>query len=183
MSDIEKITKEELDKLLKLIDIDTEYNIETKKVDDIDYVFVSFNGENLGYLIGNHGRHLDSLQYVLQLILRSKLRAKEGHDDEDEKEEDEFRVVLDVCDYRKDRNEKLEKFAMQKADDARILGEAVDLPPMKPSDRRVVHVVLQKFDDIKTESIGEDRERHIRIIPSSDAEFNKKEEADEESEE
>jgi predicted RNA-binding protein Jag len=56
---------------------------------------------------------------------------------------------------------------MEKADDARILGEVIDLPPMKASDRRVVHMTLQVFDDVRTESVGDDRDRHIRIIPTN----------------
>jgi hypothetical protein len=39
---------------------------------------------------------------------------------------------------------------------------------MKPYDRRVVHVALKKFDDIRTESFGEGRDRHIRIIPKTE---------------
>jgi hypothetical protein len=42
---------------------------------------------------------------------------------------------------------------------------------MKPYDRRVVHMTLQKFDDIKTESFGEGRDRHVRIIPESEADL------------
>ena len=166
--------KKQLDTLLELMGIDAEYDIEEEKVSDTAYIKVSFKGENLGYLIGGHGKHLDSLQYILSLILRKEFG-----------EDSEYRILLDVCDYRKERDEKLEKFAMQKADDARILGESIDLPPMKASDRRVVHIVLEKFDDIKTESVGEDKDRHIRIIPVNDTEIleTPTEESEEETEE
>jgi spoIIIJ-associated protein len=154
------IVIKELDTLLKLMDIDAQYTLDIEEVSGVSYIKIGFEGENLGYLIGGHGKHLDSLQFVLSMILRKHY-----------KEEDQYRVVLDVCGYRKERDDKLEKFAMQKADDARILGEPVDLPPMKASDRRVVHLTLQVFDDIKTESIGEDRDRHIRIIPLTESEI------------
>ncbi len=166
------IVKKELDALLQLMDIEAEYEISTEKNSDTEYIKVSFTGENLGYLIGGHGKHLDSLQYVLSLMLRKHFG-----------EEDNYRVLLDVCDYRKERDEKLEKFALQKADDARILGEPVDLPPMKASDRRVVHMTLQVFDDITTESIGEDRDRHIRILPVTEKDMGVVSENSEESEE
>ena len=171
---MKKEVKKQLDTLLKLMGIDAEYDMEEEKVSDITYIKICFKGENLGYLIGGHGKHLDSLQYVLGLMLRKELGEENG-----------YRVLLDVCDYRKERDEKLEKFAMQKADDARILGEPVDLPPMKASDRRVVHIALEKFDDIKTESVGEDRDRHIRIMPVSESEIleDTPEESEEESEE
>lgn len=157
---MKKKLQKQLDTLLKLMGIDTHYDIEEEKVADTTYIKVSFKGENLGYLIGGHGRHLDSLQFILNLMLRKEFGEDSG-----------YRVLLDVADYRKGRDEKLEKFAMQKADDARILGEPVDLPPMKASDRRVIHIALEKFDDIKTESVGEDRDRHIRIIPVSDSDI------------
>ncbi len=170
------IVKKELDTLLDLMGIEADYEISTEKNDDTEYIKVSFSGDNLGYLIGGHGKHLDSLQFVLSLILRKHLG-----------EESNYRVLLDVCGYRKERDEKLEKFALQKADDARILGEPVDLPPMKASDRRVVHMTLQVFDDIKTESHGEDRDRHIRIVPITEEEMGvvsaSNEESEEESEE
>jgi len=170
------IVKKELDTLLDLMGIEADYEISTEKNDDTEYIKVSFSGDNLGYLIGGHGKHLDSLQFVLSLILRKHLG-----------EESNYRVLLDVCGYRKERDEKLEKFALQKADDARILGEPVNLPPMKASDRRVVHMTLQVFDDIKTESHGEDRDRHIRIVPITEEEMGvvsaSNEESEEESEE
>lgn len=97
---------------------------------------------------------MDSLQFILQVIIGRQL--DEGTD---------FRVFVDVGDYRKAKDESLEQMALQKADDARLLGEEIELPPMKPSDRRVVHLTLDKFKDIKTESRGEDRDRHIVIVP------------------
>ena len=115
---------------------------------------ISFEGEDLGYMIGNHGRHLDSLQYMVSLFLRKKFE-----------EDMHFIVMVDVSGYREERNSKIESIALRKADDARLLGEPVDLKPMKPSDRRIVHMVLQKFDDITTESQGEGLDRYVRIIP------------------
>jgi len=53
--------------------------------------------------------------------------------------------MLDVSGYRKERIAKIEAIALGKADDARLLAESVDLEPMKPSDRRIVHMTLQQF--------------------------------------
>lgn len=168
------IVQKEVESLLKSMNVEAEYDIEVEEIEGTTYFNICFTGENLGYLIGNHGKHLDSFQYILQMIMRKNFE-----------EDFDFRVIVDVCDYRKERNEKLEKFAMQKADDARILGESVDLPPMKPFDRRVVHMALQKFDDITTESFGEEGERYIRITPKAEFEENLKptDEEEEESEE
>lgn len=172
---MEKIVKKELETLLSLIDITSEYELKIEETEGVSYIKISFSGDNLGYLIGNHGKHLDSLQYVFSMMLRNKL--PEGTN---------YRVILDVCGYKEERNKKIENMAMQKADDARILGEPVELPPMSPSDRRTVHVTLQVFDDIKTESVGEGEDRRVKIIPVSDKEIipeSDSEEKEEESEE
>ena len=157
---MEDIIKKELDTLLSLMGIEAEYDLNVEESNGVKYIKISFNGENLGYLIGNHGKHLESLQYIFSLILRKKL--EEGT---------EYRVVMDVGGYKEERNKKIERMALQKADDARILGEPIELEPMSPSDRRVVHMALQVFDDIKTESVGEGNDRRVKIIPISDKEI------------
>ena len=150
-----KIAEKEVQKLCSLLDVDCDVNVTLDKGENgIRYIKVVFDGEDLGYMIGNRGRHLDSLQFLLQILLGRKLG--EGED---------FRVFVDVGGYRKEKDSKLEEMALQKADDARILGERVELPPMKPSDRRIVHLALMKFDDIKAESEGEGMDRHIVITP------------------
>ncbi len=169
---MEKIVKKELDALLSLLNIDTQYELNIEQVEDVSYIKVSFSGENLGYLIGNHGKHLESLQYIFSMILRNKL--EEGAN---------YRVILDVCGYREERSKKIEHLAMQKADDARILGEPIELEPMTASDRRVVHVALQMFDDIKTESVGEGMDRRVQIIPLSEKDIIKSKDSEEKDEE
>ncbi len=170
---MEKIVKKEFDALLSSIGIEEGYELKIEEKDGVSYINLLFSGEDLGYLIGNHGKHLESLQYVFSMILRKKLP-----------EESNYRVLLDVCGYKEERNKKLERFALQKADDARILGDSVELPAMSPSDRRVVHVALQMFDDIKTESIGEGEDRRIVITPIESKEAdNILDESEEESEE
>ena len=157
---MEDTIKKELDTLLSLMGIEAEYDLNVEESNGIKYIKISFNGENLGYLIGNHGKHLESLQYVFSMILRKKF--EEGM---------EYRVLMDVGGYKEERNKKIERMALQKADDARILGEPIELEPMSPSDRRVVHMALQVFDDVKTESVGEGNDRRVKIIPISDKEI------------
>ncbi len=150
-----KIAEKEVANLCSLLDIDCDVDVTMEEGENgIKYVKVAFDGEDLGYMIGNRGRHLDSIQFILQVILGRKLG-----------EDEDFRVFVDVGGYRKEKDSRLEELAMQKADDARILGERVELPPMKPSDRRIIHLALMKFDDIKTESEGEGMDKHIVITP------------------
>ncbi len=153
--EILKLVEEEIEKLSSLLNIESERFVEIEDgEEDMKYIKVRFEGEDLGYMIGNRGRHLDSLQFILQVILGRKLT-----------EDVNFRVFVDVGGYRKEKDDKLEQMALEKADNARILGEPIELPPMKPSDRRIIHLALMKFKDISTESVGEGMDRHIVITP------------------
>ncbi len=159
-----KMVKEEVEAIESLLMIDAQTSVDIDPSDEgVTIVKVKFDGDDLGYMIGSHGRHLSSLQYIFNSILRNKVRQLE--------EEMAFTILVDVGGYREQKQEGVEKLALQKADDARILGEAIDLPPMSSSDRRVVHTALSKFDDLKTESFGEGRDRYVRITPLSEKEL------------
>ena len=149
------IVEKEVDSLCNHLAVECERKVILEDGEEgIKYIKIEFDGNDLGYMIGNRGRHLDSLQFVFQFILGRKIS-----------QDYDFRVFIDVGGYRKEKDTRLEEMALQKADDARILGEKVDLPPMKPSDRRIVHLALMKFKDITTESVGEGMDRHIVITP------------------
>ncbi|HNW33137.1 MAG TPA: R3H domain-containing nucleic acid-binding protein [Candidatus Dojkabacteria bacterium] len=150
-----KIVQQEVENLSSLLKVESEKEVSIEEGEEgVKYLKVNFEGEELGYMIGNRGRHLDALQFILQIILGRKLG-----------EEVDFRVFVDVAGYRKEKDDKLEQMALEKADNARILGEPIELPPMKPSDRRIVHLALMKFKDISSESIGEGMDRRIVISP------------------
>ncbi len=150
-----KIVQQEVENLSSLLKVESEREVSIEEGEEgVKYLKVNFEGEELGYMIGNRGRHLDALQFILQIILGRKLG-----------EEVDFRVFVDVAGYRKEKDDKLEQMALEKADNARILGEPIELPPMKPSDRRIVHLALMKFKDISSESIGEGMDRRIVISP------------------
>jgi len=102
------------------------------------------------------------------MMLRNSLRAEQNEEDE---KLSKLRVFVDIGDYKERRIENMLKNVNRKVEEARILGEAVDLHPMPASERRQVHLELQKLDDIKTESVGEGRDRFVRIIPSSEEEL------------
>jgi spoIIIJ-associated protein len=152
-----KLVEKEVETLCSLLEVDCERSLNLEEGDeDVKYIKISFEGEDRGYMIGNRGRHLDSMQYVLQLMV-GKMTEQDPN----------YRVLVDVGGYREERNSHLEEMALQKADDVRILGESIELPPMKPADRRAVHMALSEYDDIITESEGEGRDRHIVIKPAN----------------
>lgn len=164
LKSLKKIASEEVTKLQNLLMVDADVDVSVEEGEEgMAIVNVAFTGDELGYMIGNRGRHLMALQYVLGNIIRRKMRTEE--------EEPRIVVMVDVGGYRQQKADKVERLALQKADDARVLGEPIDLMPMSASDRRVVHTALSKFDDITTESFGEGRDRHVRITPKSEKEL------------
>ncbi|WKZ31534.1 MAG: KH domain-containing protein [Candidatus Dojkabacteria bacterium] len=138
------------------IDAKITYAIEASDDGDAKVIKVEFEGDDLGYMIGQHGRHLKALQYIVSLLINRELA--DGGDST-------VYVNVDVGGYRRSRFDKIERIALQKAEDARILGDYVDMEPLPPAERRVVHMILSQFPDIRTESQGEAPDRFVRIIP------------------
>jgi predicted RNA-binding protein Jag len=143
-------TKEFVNDLAKLMLLD-DPDYRTELVDGELTVFVDYKGENMGFMIGPRGRFLQSLQSVILTFLRKTFP--------DEK----LSVIVDAGDYLAAKIERIRVYALAKADDARILGEDIDLDPMTAFERKMVHSILSKFDDLKTESFGEGEDRYVRI--------------------
>ena len=160
IKNLENTTEEIVTSLLNLLDISDLVSTTIKGEENDDETFnvnIEFNGESVGLLIGPHGKFIQSLEQIITLMLIKKL----------ENPETRIYVNLDINGYKKEKDEKIIQMALQKADDARILGEAIDLAPMPARVRRLIHMTLKKFDDISTESFGEGRDRYVRITPNS----------------
>lgn len=166
MSDKQLITaiEEFVNNFKEMLDVEADVKCSISEGDreNQKVVNVTFDGDKLGYMIGNQGKHLSALQYILSMMINKKFA---------ENPEERLYVSIDVSGYKKQKEDKIESIAMRMADDARILGEPVDMEPMSPSDRRVVHMVLSKFDDIKTESFGDGEDRAVRITPIGESEL------------
>lgn len=104
-----------------------------------------------GFLIGQRGETMRSLQYIVSNALRQN--------------DYEFtRVNVDVADYKKQRAERLAETAKEWIDKVKKSGEAMELRPMSAADRRTVHKVAGEHG-LSTESVGEGRDRHIVLKP------------------
>jgi len=103
-----------------------------------------------GILIGKRGETLNSLQYILSLVI-NKNREKY------------VRVLLDTEGYRKKREETLIRLAKKMASKAKGIGKTVKLEPMNPYERRIIHSALQNDPEIVTYSEGEEPYRRVVI--------------------
>jgi spoIIIJ-associated protein len=99
-------------------------------------------------LIGKNGDTLRSLQFLVRTTLIQKNAEL-------------TRVNLDVADYKKRHNDRIADQAEEWAKQVLASGEPMELRPMNPAERRVVHKVLADYSELSSESEGEGRERHI----------------------
>lgn len=112
---------------------------------------INLVGPNMGVLIGYRGETLDSLQYLVSLVVNK------NHD------EAYKRVILDTVNYRHNRQETLKKLALKMGDKVRANGKTLKLEPMNPYERRVIHSTLQNNAYVITHSEGEEPYRRVVI--------------------
>lgn len=124
--------------------IDASYDVEGQILE------LNMSGEDMGLLIGKRGQTLDSLQYLVSLVVNKNIDSY-------------VRVNLDTENYRARRKETLENFAHNIAAKVKKTGKDITLEPMNPNERRVIHYALQNDAKIKTFSVGKDPYRKIIV--------------------
>jgi len=124
-------------------------DIDIKEENDI--IKINLKGPNMGLVIGYRGETLDSLQYLVSLVINK------NHENPYKK------VVLDAENYRHKREETLIKLAQKTAYKVKKSGRPYKLEPMNPYERRIIHSALQEYTDINTYSEGEEPFRRIVI--------------------
>jgi spoIIIJ-associated protein len=112
-------------------------------------------GEDVGLFIGRHGQTIDAVQHLAQRIVFPDGPAA-------------VRIVIDANGYRERRAEALRSDADEAADEALRLGEPVELAPLPPFERRIVHEYLRERGDVETHSEGNEPERFLIVTPRAD---------------
>lgn len=105
-----------------------------------------------GILIGKHGKTLNALQYLAQVYIHRIAKNK-------------LSVVLNVGEYREKRQAILERLAERTAEKVKRTGRSVFLEPMPAFERKQIHSVLSKDDQVKTHSEGDDPYRYLIVEP------------------
>ena len=124
--------------------IDVKYDEVEKNMD------VDLSGDDMGVLIGKRGQTLDSLQYLVSLVVNKD-------------SEDYIRVKVDTEDYRNRRKETLENLAKNIAYKVKRTKRTVSLEPMNPYERRIIHSALQNDKYVTTHSEGEEPFRRVVV--------------------
>lgn len=141
--------KKYLEDLLSFFGLNTD--VYASSSDDVIELSIPSTHLN-GFLIGQRGDTLRSLQFILSTALRNN-------------EHEITRVNIDVADYKKQRAEKLVETASGWVKKVQESGEEYELRPMNAADRRIVHKAVAEAG-LTTESVGQGRDRHIVIKPA-----------------
>ncbi|MFN3178906.1 MAG: protein jag [Thermus sp.] len=113
-------------------------------------------GGDLGRFIGKEGRTLKAVEYLAGVVLAKHFGGA-------------YRVVLDAAGYRKRQEERIRRIAEEAALAVAMTKEPLHLPPMRPSERRIIHMLLKNHPQVTTESQGEGEERHVVVYPRDQA--------------
>lgn len=127
-----------------VVAMDIKYDEENKNLN------IDLSGDEMGILIGKRGQTLDSLQYLVSLVVNKG-------------SEEYIRVKVDTEDYRKRRKETLENLAKNIAYKVKRTKRSVSLEPMNPYERRVIHSALQNDKYVTTHSEGEEPFRRVVV--------------------
>lgn len=137
--------------ILKCVGLTAEIYI-TEKDDAIN---INLYGKKMGLIIGYRGETLDSIQYLLSLVVNK------SHDIPHKK------VILDTENYRSKREETLKGVAIKSANRVIKTRKTLKLEPMNPYERRIIHFALQDNNLVNTYSEGEEPFRRIVIEPNN----------------
>ena len=117
-----------------------------------DEIRATVNGDDLGLLIGKHGATIDAVQH---LAFRAASRGRE----------ERKQVVVDAAGYRERREAALRRMADRAVADALSFGRPVELEPMRPAERKIVHLYLRERTDVETHSEGDEPDRRLVVSP------------------
>ena len=149
--DIQENAVEFLSDVFKAMEMNVDIEIEYNDVEN--QMNIELSGDEMGMLIGKRGVTLDSLQYLVSLVINKKT-------------EDYVKVKIDTENYRERRKETLENLARNLAHKVKRIHKSVVLEPMNPYERRIIHSSLQNNKYVTTYSEGEEPYRRVVVTPN-----------------
>jgi spoIIIJ-associated protein len=137
-----------LDEIVDALDLDAEVLVEETG----EEIAARVEGEELGLLIGRRGQTIDAVQLICYRV------AFRGRGDRK-------RVSVDAAGYRQRRRETVERQADRAAERALESGKEIELEPMSPTERKIIHDRLKDRSGLETFSEGEEPERCVIVAP------------------
>ena len=155
--DVEAVTKKFLMDVFAAMGISVEITV--KYDEESKTLEADLSGDEMGVLIGKRGQTLDSLQYLISLVVNKGTTEY-------------IRVKVDTENYRERRKETLENLAKNISYKVKRTRRPVSLEPMNPYERRIIHSALQNDKYVTTHSEGEEPFRRVVITPKKDSNYN-----------
>ena len=114
---------------------------------------IFIDGDEVGLVIGYHGKRLMSLQYIVNFLVRKEFSSNRGF------------ISIDAGGYKVKRKKFLVEMAKDVALDVRILKRRKYLPPMLSWERKIVHLTVAGIKGVKTVSVGHEPNRRVCVFP------------------
>ncbi len=146
--------REILEELMQHLGFEVRVEVETGETNRLNVVGEGGGREALGALIGRKGERLSALQHLVNLMLSRRVGTW-------------TRVLVDVEDYRGRRERQLRDLADRAARRVVETGKMLQLEPMPALERRWIHLALRDHPEVATQSIGEEPNRRIVVLPRS----------------
>ncbi len=144
--------KEILEQLMSHLGFAVRVEIKAGETNRLNVAGDGMEKESLGALIGRKGERLSALQHLVNLMLSKKVGEW-------------TRVLVDVEDYRGRRERQLRELANRAAQRVTETGKMLQLEPMPALERRWIHLALRDHDRVATQSIGEEPNRRVVVLP------------------
>ena len=154
--DVEAVSKKFLMDVFAAMNLNVEIN--TKYNDSLKNLDVDLSGDEMGVLIGKRGQTLDSLQYLISLVVNKGTGEY-------------IRVKVDTENYRQRRKETLENLAKNISYKVKRTRRPVSLEPMNPYERRIIHSALQNDKYVTTHSEGEEPFRRVVVTQKRESNY------------
>ena len=148
-SSVEDTAKDFLKDVFEAMNLTVVVNVKYDEAEN--YMEIDLSGDEMGVLIGKRGQTLDSLQYLVSLVVNKNV-------------ENYIRVKVDTENYRQRRKETLENLAKNISYKGKRTKRPVSLEPMNPYERRIIHSALQNDKYVTTHSEGDEPFRHVVVV-------------------
>jgi spoIIIJ-associated protein len=145
---VEDRAKKFLDDVFAAMNMEVVVSVDFNEIEN--EMDIDLKGDDMGVLIGKRGQTLDSLQYLVSLVVNKN-------------QDNYLRVKVDTENYRDRRKETLENLAKNIAYKVKRTRRPVSLEPMNPYERRIIHSALQNDKYVTTHSEGEEPFRKVVV--------------------
>ena len=126
--------------------------------DDTDKTVLEIQTKDTEVVIGRRGVVMDALQHLVNKVVYRDRTGDRGKP-----------LVVDAGGFRDKQVERLRSLAQRMGEKALQTKQIVELQPMSPHDRRIVHMAIAEMPGLSSRSEGEGEDRHILVVPTESA--------------